>query len=142
MAGSTRFLSEPRLSESLAGRVRFVDLWPLAQGEIETTAEGLVDAAFEGVEGLLDLRVLAESRDHTMERVCRGGFPEAVLAADPSERRDFFSDYVQAITARDVRLIRDIADLAGLRRVGRLGVDQSSTSPSWCINTWWSTTIW
>src|SRR5438270_12374878 len=27
LAGSTRFLTEPRLSESLAGRVRFIDLW-------------------------------------------------------------------------------------------------------------------
>ena len=29
-AGSTPFLSEPRLTESLVGRVRFVDLWPLS----------------------------------------------------------------------------------------------------------------
>jgi predicted AAA+ superfamily ATPase len=35
LAGSTRFLTEPRLSESLAGRVRFVDLWPFSQGEID-----------------------------------------------------------------------------------------------------------
>jgi predicted AAA+ superfamily ATPase len=126
MAGSTRFLSEPRLSESLAGRVRFVDLWPLAQGEIESTVDGLVDAAFGGMARLLDLRVFAESREQTMARVCRGGFPEAVLADDPSERRDFFSDYVRTITARDVRLIRDIADLAGLRRVVRLSAAQTA----------------
>ena len=31
LAGSTRFLTEPRLSESLAGRARFVDLWPLSR---------------------------------------------------------------------------------------------------------------
>ncbi|MEZ5382773.1 MAG: ATP-binding protein [Microthrixaceae bacterium] len=126
MAGSTRFLSEPRLSESLAGRVRFVDLWPLAQGEIENTADGLVDAAFGGVERLLAVPAVAESRKQTMERVCRGGFPEAVLAKHPSERRDFFVDYVRTITARDVRLIRDIADLAGLRRVVRLSAAQTS----------------
>ena len=30
LAGSTRFLFEPRLSKSLAGRALFVDLWPLS----------------------------------------------------------------------------------------------------------------
>jgi predicted AAA+ superfamily ATPase len=39
LAGSSRFLTEPRLSESLAGRVRIVDLWPLSQGEIDGEAE-------------------------------------------------------------------------------------------------------
>src|SRR5438067_7032903 len=43
LAGSTRFLNEPRLSESLAGRVRFIDLWPLSQGEIDGQADGFVD---------------------------------------------------------------------------------------------------
>ena len=51
LAGSTRFLFEPRLSESLAGRALFVDLWPLSQGEIEGTAdEDFVTWAFAGFE--------------------------------------------------------------------------------------------
>src|SRR5437764_2401384 len=32
LAGSTRLLTEPPLSESLSGRVRFIDLWPLSHG--------------------------------------------------------------------------------------------------------------
>ena len=49
LAGSTRFLTEPRLSESLAGRVRFLDLWPLSQGEIHDGDDGLLDAALTDV---------------------------------------------------------------------------------------------
>lgn len=55
-----------------------------------------------------------------MHRVCRGGFPEAVLADSDADRRDFFTDYLRTVTARDVRLIREIADLTGLRRLVRL----------------------
>lgn len=34
LAGSTRFLTVPTLSESLAGRVFILDLWPFSQGEL------------------------------------------------------------------------------------------------------------
>ena len=33
LTGSTRFLTVPTISESLAGRVHIVDLWPFSQGE-------------------------------------------------------------------------------------------------------------
>lgn len=33
LSGSTRFLTVPKISESLAGRAVFVDLWPLSLGE-------------------------------------------------------------------------------------------------------------
>lgn len=125
MAGSTRFLSEPRLSESLAGRVRFVDLWPLAQGEIDDRSDSLIDDVFAAPDELLGRPFIAESRHQTMLRVCRGGFPEAVLSA-AQDRGDFFADYVRTVTARDVRLIRDIADLSGMRRVVRLAAARTS----------------
>ena len=32
--GSTRFLSVPQLSESVAGRAEILDLWPFSQGEL------------------------------------------------------------------------------------------------------------
>ncbi|HET8643192.1 MAG TPA: AAA family ATPase [Pseudonocardiaceae bacterium] len=35
LAGSTRFLTTPSLTESLAGRVAVVDVWPFSQGEFE-----------------------------------------------------------------------------------------------------------
>ncbi|MGH3753055.1 MAG: AAA family ATPase [Pseudonocardiaceae bacterium] len=39
LTGSTRFLTVPSLSESLAGRAGIVDLWPYTQGEIERCGE-------------------------------------------------------------------------------------------------------
>ncbi len=44
LAGSTRFLSVPQLSESLAGRAQILDLWPCSQGELVGVREGFLDA--------------------------------------------------------------------------------------------------
>lgn len=105
LAGSTRFLFEPRLSESLAGRALFVDLWPLSQGEIDGSAdEDFVARAFAGFDSLLDstiVRAQNESRHATMERVCRGGMPQAIRLAG-RDRREFLSGYARTLASRDV----------------------------------------
>ena len=46
LTGSANVLLLPRLSESLAGRMRHVMLWPLSQGEIESSVEGFIAAVF------------------------------------------------------------------------------------------------
>jgi predicted AAA+ superfamily ATPase len=120
LAGSTRFLTEPRLSESLAGRVRFIDLWPLSQGEIDGADDGFIDVLFRQPRRLLRPLPPVLTRREVFERVCRGGFPEAVLAASAADRRDFFSDYVRTITTKDVREIADLAHMASLRDIVRL----------------------
>ncbi len=104
LAGSTRFLTEPRLSESLAGRARFVDLWPLAQGEIERLDGGdaFVDQMFRGLDALVNSSPPGETRPAIFNRVVRGGFPEAVLTTSHRAQRAFFDDYVRTISQRDI----------------------------------------
>jgi hypothetical protein len=114
LAGSTRFLAEPRLSESLAGPVRFLDLWPLSQGEIDGGDDGLLDAAFAGVEQIRARRPSPLQRVDVARRIAVGGLPEAVLASHDRDRRDFFEGYVRTITQRDV------SDIAGIRQLGEL----------------------
>ena len=121
LAGSTRFLSEPRLSESLAGRVRFVDLWPLTQSEIDARGPGtFVDAVFAGPEAVMDLHPERTSRPEVFERVCRGGFPEAVLLTDHRDRQEFFEDWTRTTTGRDVREIAQIGTGVDLARLCEL----------------------
>jgi uncharacterized protein len=120
LAGSTRFLTEPRLSESLAGRVRFVDMWPCSQGEIDGTGDSFVDAVFTEPGNVGKLHAPEMARREVFERVCRGGFPEAVLAESMPVRRDFFADYARTITAKDVRDLADLEHTASLRSILRL----------------------
>jgi predicted AAA+ superfamily ATPase len=123
LAGSTRFLTEPRLSESLAGRVRFLDLWPLTQAEIDEVptarlVELLLGPTSQLRQTYADLAGLG--RREVYERVCRGGFPEAVLAPSDQARAGFFNDYVRTVSQRDITEIARIGqrvELPGFLRV-------------------------
>ena len=127
LAGSTRFLTEPRLSESLAGRVRFVDLWPLSQGEIDRGTDSFVDRVLETPDALLDERSPVLSRAAVFERITRGGFPEAVLSESQADRRDFFADYIRTVTSRDVRELSDLGHTSRLRQIVRLLAARTAT---------------
>ncbi len=44
LTGSSNFLTVPTISESLAGRAGFVEVWPFTQGEISGTRDRFIDA--------------------------------------------------------------------------------------------------
>ncbi|MDE0667767.1 MAG: ATP-binding protein [bacterium] len=111
--GSADFLAAPTISESLAGRAAFLELWPFTQGELHGTPDGFLEAAFVEPDSLLaggnsDL----DPKDY-LHRICAGGFPEATTMT-PRARQTWFGDYVRTVTQRDIR------DLSGARRVREL----------------------
>lgn len=114
LAGSTRFLTEPRLSESLAGRIRFVDLWTFSQGEIDGLTDAgdrIIDRLFIPTDALLQSSESSPSlaRSDIFDRVCTGGYPEAVAALTGRDL-EFFADYIRTVSKRD------IVEMAGLAR--------------------------
>jgi predicted AAA+ superfamily ATPase len=48
LTGWANVLTAPRISESLAGRVRTIELWPLSQSEIHGSRHNFVDSLFAG----------------------------------------------------------------------------------------------
>jgi predicted AAA+ superfamily ATPase len=115
LTGSADVFALPRVSESLAGRLEPLTLWPLSQGELERRKEGFVDAVF--APSLPNLRGKVESRADLLQRALRGGFPEAVARTDGERRRAWFRSYVTSILERDVR---DLASITGLTDLPRL----------------------
>ena len=47
LSGAARVLGLKALPDTLLGRMETVELWPLAQGEIDDGPDGFVDAIFE-----------------------------------------------------------------------------------------------
>ena len=115
LTGSADVLALPRVSESLAGRMEVLTLWPLSQGELAGRRDGCIDALFAAVKP--DLDATGEPRADVVERALRGGFPEAVARRDPERRRAWFRSYVTTILERDVR---DLAQIEGLTDLPRL----------------------
>jgi predicted AAA+ superfamily ATPase len=132
LAGSTRFLTEPRLSESLAGRVRFVDLWPFSQGEIEQlgpSGDRLLDRLVQPTDDLYKSSKSAPgfSRREIYQRLCVGGFPEAVLVDTQRDRVDFFADYARTISQRDITELSRMAERIELPALLRLVAERTAS---------------
>jgi uncharacterized protein len=114
LTGSSNFLTVPTISESLAGRAGFVEVWPFTQGELAGIADRFVDAIFAGVARLSDHRPSAIDRRDLLERVCAGGYPE-VDAISTAQRSGWFRDYVRTTIERDV------VEMSGIRKVTEMG---------------------
>lgn len=115
LTGSANVLTLPKLSESLAGRMEILPLWPLSQGEIEGHREAFVDVAFGS--RLPKVTRATERQAQLIERVLRGGYPEPYARSGWSRRRAWFNSYVTTILQRDVR---DLANIEGLTAMPRL----------------------
>jgi len=114
LTGSSNFLTVPTISESLAGRAAFVEVWPFSQGELAGVADRFVDVIFTGVAGLAEYRPSGISRRELLERVCAGGYPE-VHELSGGQRAGWFRDYVRTTIERDV------VEMSGIRKVAEMG---------------------
>jgi uncharacterized protein len=120
IAGSSRFLTVPGLSESLAGRARIIDLWPLTQGELAGTSENFIDLAFRPTSNLRAVTPPFLSRIETMKRITLGGFPAIHTLPTDRLRAAWFEDYRRTLITRDLTqlsAIRQVDDLPKLVQV-------------------------
>ncbi len=114
LTGSANIFLLPRISESLAGRMEILTLWPFSQGEISGVEEGLVDALFK--DRLSFQGIPPEDQGKTLNRIIGGGYPEAIHRS-PARRKAWFDSYLTTLLQRDVR---DIANIEGLVHLPRL----------------------
>jgi len=116
LTGSARLLGLRDLPDALPGRTETIELWPLSQGEIDSAADGLVDAVFR-LDGNVRMPPCSLTKRDYVARALRGGYPEAVRR-DPGRRRArFFDSYVTDLVSRDVQQISDIERPAEMRRL-------------------------
>jgi len=114
LTGSANVLLLPRLSDSLAGRMEILTLWPFSQGEKEGGGDVFIDNVFHDqipfVKG-------SGNRSDLMQRLLTGGYPEMLLRIKPARRRAWFSAYITTVLQRDVK---DLAQINGLTAFPRL----------------------
>ncbi len=115
LTGSANVLLVPRVSESLAGRIEVLTLWPFSQGERAGVVEGFVDAVFG--DRLPPVSVRPGGERDLLGLALAGGYPEVVLSRRGDRRAAWFGSYVATILQRD---IRDLANIEGLVELPRL----------------------
>lgn len=118
LTGSANILLLPKLSESLAGRMEILTLWPFSQGEMHRKKEDFIDQLF-----LTKPHFLTQptskwiNRTALMEKILTGGYPPLLTRTTSSRRRTWFKSYLTTILQRDVRNFSDISDLNALPRL-------------------------
>ena len=124
LTGSARLLGLRGLPDTLPGRTETIELWPLAQGELDGTADRFIDAVFDRSDRSDRSDALthqsAVTRQEYAERIVRGGFPEAAARTNPRRRERFFDSYLADLVARDVSQLSDIERTTEMRALIRL----------------------
>jgi predicted AAA+ superfamily ATPase len=134
LTGSANVLLVPHLSDSLAGRMEILRLYPLSQhelaglaGETPTFVERLFGA---GTGPTADLGPASDVGGRLgralAETVVAGGYPAALERAAPRRRAAWYRAYVDTIVQRDVRDLAAIRNLDALPRL--LAVVASQTA--------------
>lgn len=102
LSGSTRFLTVPNLSESLAGRAIFVELWPLTVAERTGAPGDFCDQLFLGRDSFLENSESRWDRTAYLDVICAGGYPEALEMKTPRLRTSWFDGYISTVVLRDI----------------------------------------
>jgi predicted AAA+ superfamily ATPase len=116
LTGSTNILLLPSLSESLAGRMEILNLYPLSQGEIRDKQEHFIDHLFAKDFSLPSQQSSIVNRPELIKHIIAGGYPEAISRSEP-RRKAWFDAYITTILQRD---IRDLANIEGLTNLPNL----------------------
>jgi predicted AAA+ superfamily ATPase len=111
LTGSANLMALPTVADSLAGRMETLSLLPLSQSEIEGGSQNWIDSAFSG--RIPKPGTLGQAND-LVDRVLRGGYPEAISRPSSKRRATWARQYLDAIIARDVR------DVAGIEKLDQM----------------------
>ena len=100
LTGSANLLTMRRVADALPGRVEYVNLWPLSQGEVHSRREQFVDRLMAG--SVPQLHDEPRGRTAHAEMVVAGGFPEARTRHATRQRSRYFESYVRGVVSRDL----------------------------------------
>jgi uncharacterized protein len=118
LTGSANIMVLPNLSESLAGRIELLTLWPFSLGEIQGNRETFIDNLFSSKPIWPALKKGASSkRSAIIELMLAGGYPSALARQSRGRRKAWFESYLTTILQRDVRDLSNIDDLSAVPRL-------------------------
>ena len=117
LTGSANVMLLPKLSESLAGRMEVLTLWPFSQGEIRGVKENFVDTLFSGKSVGWSGKSPAMSWEELLACIVDGGYPPAVARKSAARRDAWFQSYVTTVLQRDIRDLANIADSTAVPRL-------------------------
>jgi uncharacterized protein len=123
LTGSANILTSKKIKDALTGRIETLNLWPLAQSEIQGGQINLVDALFAGTPP--QLSGCAVGRNAFVPIVAAGGYPEALVRSG-ARRERWFESYIDSTLDLDLRDISDAIKIEEMPRLLRLIATQAA----------------
>lgn len=112
ITGSVRLFESSVSPDSLAGRVEKIELHPFSQAEIaQSNIPSFLNRVFDGDFSGFDK---VGRTERLIERICLGGYPEALARHATSRDRTWLRSYVEML------LYRDLPELARINKVDEL----------------------
>ena len=105
LTGSANIYTLPVVADSLAGRMKTLQLLPLSQCEILNRSPTFLDQIFSGEFNRSDNLILADNLKIT---VLSGGFPEALKSNSEKDRSQWIKEYLFSLLHRDLRELHSI----------------------------------
>ena len=126
LTGSADLLTLPKVGDSLAGRIEYVQLHPLTECEKERRPGALLQTFLDGELAPRIFGTEAAESGHLRERLLRGGYPPAQLRS-PERSRQWHRQYLRAVLERDVADVARVRDAAELGRLAEIVALRSAT---------------
>ncbi len=124
LTGSANVLLNPKLLDSLAGRLQMIKLYPLAQCELEDQPpHGFLDALFGGG---FEIRQMERLGRNLGERIAAGGYPAALKLPVGRRRTNWYNNYIGSQLQKDLSDFTRIATLDSLPRLLALSAAQTA----------------
>jgi len=109
LTGSANILSFKDISDTLAGRMAIIELFPLSCKEIAGKMENVIEILFNP--DFKDFTLPSIETDLIIEQIIKGGYPEIQKIDTVMGRYLWFSSYIRTYIERD---IRDLGELRNL----------------------------
>jgi len=124
LTGSSNVLLLPKISESLAGRIEILNLFPFSQSEITGTEKNFIDEVFKKKYPLPDIQ---PTGNDLIKRIIAGGFPEMLKRKSRERQSAWFNSYITTILQRDVRDISNVEKLSEMPNLLKLFASRAGT---------------
>lgn len=109
ITGSSSYYPKNLFSESLAGRKKVFELFPLSFGEF-LTFKNLNLPKIDWLKSDFSFDIFNRFSAYYEEFIRFGGFPQVVLAQTENEKRDLLSDIMSSYINIDIKTLADFAD--------------------------------
>ncbi len=114
LTGSSDVMLQPKVADSLTGRMEVYHLWPLSLEEIAGQSSHFLDVL---VTGKGRFRSVKTDWKDIMSLIRKGGYPEVINRKSDKKRTKWLQAYLNSILQKD---IRDLGNIDGLTKLPKI----------------------